>query len=129
MIKQRNIRIGNLRWSQKQGHCWTCMLWVLQYLMDMDIWSSAATTDWQSGEYSCLLSWGPQFRLVFSENIFASSLNSCKGETKAILNYLFIKMSYILRIIYSWVYYIFCGHLRFIFPLYSLSNAGIESSH
>nr|XP_031322502.1 uncharacterized protein LOC105095726 isoform X1 [Camelus dromedarius] len=48
MTMQRNVRRGNMRWSQKQGLCSACALCVLPYLMDVGIWSSAATADRQS---------------------------------------------------------------------------------
>nr|XP_031540665.1 uncharacterized protein LOC107033782 isoform X1 [Vicugna pacos] len=48
MTMQRNVRRGNMRWSQKQGLCSACVLCVLPYLMDVGIWSSAATADCQS---------------------------------------------------------------------------------
>ncbi|XP_032353007.1 uncharacterized protein LOC106730690 [Camelus ferus] len=50
MTMQRNVRRGNMRWSQKQGLCSACALCVLPYLMDVGIWSSAATADRQSDE-------------------------------------------------------------------------------
>nr|XP_031540666.1 uncharacterized protein LOC107033782 isoform X2 [Vicugna pacos] len=52
MTMQRNVRRGNMRWSQKQGLCSACVLCVLPYLMDVGIWSSAATADCQSDEKS-----------------------------------------------------------------------------